>query len=307
MKNLGVNMFHFFPKRLKTALRNKWLFFVRQDLILDRLTKLEESVENYRVHEIAQYLIKSHWAVLDRLHLLAEKDRILCYLCGHEDDKSAFKCYSSTCIFLGGELIRRQCPCCDVIFGPAKVLEMEEEMLEFDYRLHYQLYSEGDSTDRILRSFELLGLKKEGVYLDYGCGVAKPKALLTLRSQGYQIYGFEPSLVNSSDWVFATTEELSRYRFNGIITHNVLEHLTDPIGVTSMLKELLLPDGKLVHATPCYDYLYEYTRFHVFFFMGRSLEFLAASAGMKLCEFIQSDDSDYMAAVLTPLGGMTDA
>jgi len=41
----------------------------------------------------------------------------------------------------------------------------------------------------------------------------------------------------------------------------------------------------MAHATPCFEYLFEYTRFHLFFFPGRSREVLAQRAGLKIESF----------------------
>ena len=36
------------------------------------------------------------------------------------------------------------------------------------------------------------------------------------------------------------------------------------------------------HASPCYDYLYEFTRFHVIFYTGRSVETLARKVRLRV-------------------------
>ena len=41
-------------------------------------------------------------------------------------------------------------------------------------------------------------------------------------------------------------------------------------------------DARMAHATGCFDYAYEYTRFHYFFFTGRSLALTAEKLGMHL-------------------------
>ena len=259
-------------------------------------------LDSHRFAEISSYLIKTHWRNLDLLYSVGNLETpSQCKLCGYKSSESAFKRYVSECIFFGGKLIRHECPSCGVIFGPQKVLELEDELLDMDYKLHYTIFSEGDSTDKIIRSFHLLCPRKDGLYLDYGCGVAYPKALQILREQGYSIIGFEPSLDHSSQYVFKSMTEFSELRFDGIMSHNVLEHLFDPIGTTKSLSDLLNPGGLLVHATPCFEYLFEFTRFHVYFFTGGSLQYLASRAGMKVVKLIKDSEMDYMAAVLTRL------
>jgi len=258
------------------------------------------SVADFSKFELStRYLIKTHYRNLDLIYAIGNLDTPKqCRLCGFESREDVFKRYESECIFLGGRLIRYKCPSCEVIFGPLKMLDLEPEMIDMDYRLHYSIFSEGDSTERIVRAFHLLRPRKDGLYLDYGCGVAHPNALKLLRDQGYSLIGFEPSLPQSSEFVFKSMHEISRYRFDGIFSHNVLEHLFDPVGITKSLSDLLTPGGLLVHATPCFEYLYEYTRFHVYFFTGGSLQYLASRSGMRVINLVKDTESDFMAAVL---------
>jgi len=50
------------------------------------------------------------------------------------------------------------------------------------------------------------------------------------------------------------------------------------------------------HATPCFDYKFEFTRFHLFFFLGRSREVLAKRAGLDVVSF--EEDGNFMNWVL---------
>src|SRR6185437_6930982 len=74
------------------------------------------------------------------------------------------------------------------------------------------------------------------------------------------------------------------------LSNNVLEHLTDPVQTLRFLAGLLR-DGqsKMAHATPCYRYSFEFTRFHLFFFAGRSLARVAARAGLAVRETWHDD------------------
>jgi acyl dehydratase len=64
------------------------------------------------------------------------------------------------------------------------------------------------------------------------------------------------------------------------------------------MQALLKPGALMSHATPCFQYLYEYTRFHLFFFPGRSLEVLAEAADLQVRSF--TVDGHYMSAVFSP-------
>lgn len=56
-----------------------------------------------------------------------------------------------------------------------------------------------------------------------------------------------------------------------------------------MFKELLNNlYSKMAHCTPCYEYSYEYTRFHLFFFTENSVEFICNKCNIAV-ESIEKD------------------
>ena len=67
------------------------------------------------------------------------------------------------------------------------------------------------------------------------------------------------------------------------MSHNVIDHFKDPVSVFANLRRLLRNSSSpMVHATPCYEYLYEYTRFHLYFFTGRSVDYLCEKSGFRV-------------------------
>jgi hypothetical protein len=54
----------------------------------------------------------------------------------------------------------------------------------------------------------------------------------------------------------------------------------------------------MVHASNCYELRYQDSRFHLFFFLGRSPQVLAGRAGLRLAA--QVVDVDYGHLVFTP-------
>jgi len=139
------------------------------------------------------------------------------------------------------------------------MLALDEEMLNLEYKNLYRIYSEGDSTESTIKTFHLLQPRRNGVYLDFGCGGEWSEAISRLRQDGWNIYGFEPSASHSSEFVFSSWEEIEHKQFDGIFSHNLLEHLFDPVAITRKLSHLLGPDGRIVHATPCFEYKYDYS------------------------------------------------
>ncbi|MEI3479138.1 MAG: hypothetical protein V8Q84_08665 [Bilophila sp.] len=110
------------------------------------------------------------WQLMDRLEEISPfplPDR--CPLCGGALS-GELRRYETECIFHGGRLLRHQCPHCDVIFGPQKMLRLSEADLAEEYRWHYTFSNESNTLEKELRAFEQLRPRKDGVYLNYGAG-----------------------------------------------------------------------------------------------------------------------------------------
>jgi len=107
-----------------------------------------------------------------------------------------------------------------------------------------------------------------------------------LREQGIDVVAFEPYMkMESSATVYTKEEELRDLRFDGIMSNNLIEHLQDPVSaLTKQAKLLKDRESRMVHATACYRYEYEYSRFHLFFFVGRSVDAMAQRAGLRVEE-----------------------
>jgi SAM-dependent methyltransferase len=248
--------------------------------------------------QLLRHQISTKWDIIDVLeHGSTLDSELSCPLCGHHNEVEKFGKFVASCIFGGGELTRHQCPECDVIFGPEKMLRLSGEELSRDYEWHYQVFSEGDSTVQEVRAFHALAPKRDGVYLNWGAG-AWSKTVDVLRQDGWNVYGFEPhgSAASSGPYLISDKEQLSAMRFDGIFSNNVLEHLRYPARELTMMRDLLKTGGRMSHATPCFEYLYEFTRFHLFFFLGRSRSILADQAGLHIDDFVS--DGEFMNIIL---------
>ena len=253
---------------------------------------------------LLQHQIASKWSAVDQLlrALPAVSAIRQCPLCGFEDQSQAFPAFDSHCIFGGGVLLRHQCPRCDLVFGPDKMLDMTAEELTQDYEWHYRVYQEGDSTPQELRSFHALHPARDGVYLNYGAG-SWSRSVQVLRDEGWQVFGFEPhasAMTDGASGFMLDRHSLLAQRFDGIYSNNVLEHLRRPVEELRFLASLLKPGGRMAHTTPCFEYLYPYTRFHLFFFLGKSRLELVAQAELAEIEYIE--DGEFLCSVLTPSG-----
>lgn len=243
--------------------------------------------------------ITLRWAQVDAIEqALPVPEKHTCPLCGHEDAATHFPAYVTHCIFGGGELQRRQCPACDIIFGPRKMLQLSAADLAEEYELHYRVYAEGDSTAQEIRAFHALRPVRTGVYLNWGAG-AWSRGVAELRREGWNVYGYEPhcSAHSGGAHVLTSREQLGTMRFDGIFSNNVLEHLRHPARELADMRDLLAPAGRMSHATPCFAYRFEFTRFHLFFFLGRSRILLAQQAGLRVEDY--AAEGDFMNLTLT--------
>ena len=177
------------------------------------------------------------------------------------------------------------------------MLSLTAEALSHDYEWHYKTYSEGDSTELEIRTFHSLKPKQNGLYLNYGAG-GWSRSISELRAQGWDVWAYEPhgsATTSSEPYIIRSKEQLAAMKFDGIFSNNVLEHLRNPIDELQFMADLLKQDASMAHTTPCFKYLYEYTRFHLFFYLGNSRKLLADKAGLKITSFIE--DGEFMSAI----------
>lgn len=273
--------------------------------VLEQALHAMSNVQTAQMVELKQTLLRhqiaSKWNIVDLLerHSAEPSHTRQCPLCQHQAAQTAFSVRESHCIFGGGILRRYQCPVCDLVFGPDKMFGLTLQELSQDYEWHYQVYQEGDSTAQELRAFHAMNPVRDGCYLNYGAG-AWSCSVQILRQEGWQVYAYEPHASASAGGEYSIQGKaaLSAMRFDGIYSNNVLEHLRQPVQDLSYLQTLLKPDGCMAHATPCFEYLYEFTRFHLFFFLGRSRAVLAQQAGLTIRDYVQ--DGEFMCSILEP-------
>lgn len=266
---------------------------------LQRIDARQGDLLNWSQEQI-RCQIAQKWSLVDAMHRQQRAhrdDRLSCPLCGHEDSVEKFAVFRSHCIFGGGDLLRQECPACNVVFGPNKMLQLTEAELSQDYEWHYRVFSEVDSTDRELRAFHALNPFKDGIYLNYGAG-GWSRSVQQLRAEGWNVLAFEPhvSAAAQADYLICSHKDLQSMRFDGIFSNNVLEHLRYPVREMSQLTGLLKDGGRMSHATPCFEYLYEFTRFHLFFYLSKSREVLAHKAGLQITNYIV--DGEFMCCVM---------
>jgi hypothetical protein len=225
--------------------------------------------------------IWARWARYNRADRRNPPARLLCRICEFEGPTSAFRELRARDMFHGGTLIRHECPSCDVIFGTQRMLRLAPEELAREYRDVYSIFDEGSTTKDEVSAFQYLYPERGCSYLNYGAGKWS-KAIEALRAHGFDIVGFD-RYEGAREHVISDEAALRRMRFDGIMSHNLLEHLVDPVAEMRFMRSLLRDEhSRIVHATSCFRYEVECSRFHLFFFPGRSPEVLAQKAGMRV-------------------------
>ena len=287
---------------LSNIIQSEELLKAQQDEIKELQLQIQQQIQQQLQQQIQQQKHQTYirWSVFDDTRNMsnATVKTLQCPLCGHQNKDTKYVAYKSYCMFQGGDLIRHQCPKCDLIFGDQKMFSLSNEALDNDYNWHYTSYSEGDSTELELRAFHMLNPEPNGIYLNYGAG-SWSSSLSKLREEGWNVWAYEPteSATQSFDNEFIITSkaQLATMKFDGIFSNNVLEHIRHPVEELKFLSGLLSKKSLMSHATPCFEYKYEFTRFHLYFYLGKSRELLAEKSGLKIKSFVQ--DGDFMCAV----------
>ena len=109
---------------------------------------------------------------------------------------------------------------------------------------------------------------------------------------------FEPHMAAApnANYVIGRRSQLETMQFDGIFSNNLLEHLRWPVQELAFMASLLKPDAIMAHTTPCFEYRYEMTRFHLFFFVGKSRQIMAARAGLRMVDFVR--DGEFMCVLM---------
>ena len=130
-----------------------------------------------------------------------------------------------------------------MIFGSELMLDLSPEALAREYEWHYQVFTEGDSTEHEIRAFRGLNPERGKTYINWGSGAWSSSTEL-LRAEGWQVFGYEPhsSANGGGEYVLTSRSELEQLRPAGIFSNNVLEHFRYPV---EALREMaaLLPRG----------------------------------------------------------------
>ena len=231
--------------------------------------------------------VQNKWKLIDKYY--REPDTFVCPICGAVIPTREADIRQSEDIFGGGKLVRYCCPSCGAVVGPNKMLDLSDEELSEEYGIHYQINVEGGSSEAEKETFMDLKPEKGKRYLNYGCG-GWNDSIGELRKDGYDVWGFDPYAPNTSEHILTDINELEKMKFDGIFSHDLLEHLRNPVQTFQLFAKILKPDGLMAHSTACYKYVYEYDRFHLIFYTGNAVQVLCERTGFEVIDRIEDDD-----------------
>jgi SAM-dependent methyltransferase len=207
-----------------------------------------------------------------------------CRICNNIIDEELSKKFISKCCFNQEEIIRFKCPNCDVIFGNQRMLNLNFEELKYEYDELYKTYKEGPSTELELELLKSLSNNpdKTKFYINWGCG-GENKTLKIANEMGYNLKGYDITNIESN-LVINDLSKVDDGSVDGIFSNNYIEHMQNPIKDWEEMNRKLKLGGLMIHATPCWNYYVEYTRFHLFFLEGKSLQMLVEKTGFEIIE-----------------------
>lgn len=175
------------------------------------------------------------------------------------------------------------CNTCSGIFLSRKLLPTDEEEIE-----RYQ-YHNNDVNDLGYQKFvsPIVDIVKANFNtthkgLDFGAGTG-PVLSKMLKEAGYQIKQYDP--------FFHNYPELLNEKYDYIASCEVIEHFHHPYNEFELLKQLLLPNGKLICMTDIYNptidfgnWYYKNDPTHVFIYQQETLKWIKATFSFSALE-----------------------
>jgi hypothetical protein len=213
-----------------------------------------------------------------------EPDTLTCFVCNFNAAIKEYKTIFANDIFNFGIIKRFICPQCDVIFGDMKFITLDPIEIQRDYQDVYSYYKEGTIDSFFINLIQSLQIiKKENKIIDYGSG-NKLTYHSTLRNIGYNIVKYD-KYIKDKDMI----QELIPETYDILFNHNVIEHVIEPYRDISEMISLIKKNGLLILSSSCWEYRYECTHYHTFFFVGRSVDYLCKQLNIELIDSINYD------------------
>lgn len=203
-----------------------------------------------------------------------------CFICDYENLYNSFKKIIAKDIFGMDEIIRHECPNCNLIFGDLRYINLSEEERQNDHDDTYSYFTEGETTNLQLNALKSLNIfnNKNLTFLDYACG--EGKMIPILKNLNYNIKGYDKFVKNNN-----VLNNIDNLKFDVIYSNNFIEHLIDPINQIKDILTHLNDGGYLIFISDCIDeYKIEYTHFHSFYYVGNSFKNLCEKLNLNIIE-----------------------
>lgn len=204
------------------------------------------------------------------------------------------KILESDCRFLqisevSQHLIRYQCNVCDVIFGPEEMLNLSSDKLfQACQDIYNSGHRDGDYDKSEYKIFHMLKPKKDGIYINWGAGSNDTASVV--KQEGYTLINYDPGIPDSLGYI--SRDSLQLLKVDGIISNNLLDHLQNPIEELLFMKSILNKEASMIHASDGFKYDIPFTKFHLFFFVGKSVEYVSRAIKMNY-KWIPSNHPNY--------------
>jgi hypothetical protein len=100
--------------------------------------------------------------------------------------------------------------------------------------------------------------------------VIGPQGCERLRLLGWQVRGYEPFQRVESEAIVTDRNSVMSTQYDGLMTHNFIEHVQDPLAFFNECSSMIKPGGKMAHSSACFDYVFEVSPFNLFFYCDNS-------------------------------------
>ena len=211
----------------------------------------------------------------------AEPTRHRCGCCGSDLPVSSLERLEARCFVTGLDLRRVRCSDCGAVQGPLPLVACPADEWGALYRQLYAFFSEGASTVFQEKTFYLMNPSLRGRYLNYACGDWS-RGVAHLRGLGWRVWGYEPFQPVRSRGIVRDLGDCPGIPVDGVMTHNYIEHVQDPLAFFGECAALLVEGGVMAHSSSCYEYVCETSPFHLFFYCGDAVDRLAKRGGFTL-------------------------
>jgi hypothetical protein len=202
-----------------------------------------------------------------------------CPVCDFFINDAQERFIKSYSMFSVADIIRITCPDCGTVFGPISILNGTAEALSSYYNILYQFYGEGDTLAYQIQTLGLLKPDKNKVYLNYACGKWE-EGIGKVLSRGFNVYGYDPSFKSKCVNIIQD-KNLLKSKYDGLFSHNFIEHLQDPVKQFMEWNSLLNVGSEMIH-TGQYTYNIPQTNFHLIYLTEKALNILCEKTGFIL-------------------------